>query len=1779
MDTDTLRPLSKEYSSLMYTRAMQEFLAKTADDFGDAAVINLDEDKETNFLVLNDGNLLIKEEAGQNRLVSYDEESDTYTFADVSDSVKGLKQGDIFLYQYDENEWDFYIIKVEQIELQETDGVTVAIIAAAKDALGAEEIFQHVRIDEVSGTADMEEITQEDCPEGVTYLGRESGAVGYAIEGDPSLTIEKDFWQLPREDSDDHTFGDYVSGKFGGNILAGFGATFTLEYYLDWELLYVDIGAKIEASMEGSIEAKGKVEIPLITSPLEIGDENSPFTISFTPKFFVEGEISATVNLGISGYIGLKVGAGKMEGEDFGPYNGLELDLLKIDAKAEVSLGIKFDPQLKVSDVFNAELETGAVVAFTAEVSNNNSFSSEDGWEEHDCGLNCIAMSGNFDIPLSGELKVLKWKEYDLAELVDVGADGSILEIEFGECYYSIKHKKFGWGECPYNKYRVTAEIMDKYNWQGVAGAIVKQQMFDAYALKAEDADVRLTAAAEGEEPVSDSNGVLTMWLPAGEYTLNVIRGDEVTPNKVKVDGSKKLLLRHDYVEEKVYVSSEMSASSGFAGMRRKDGSLWMWGNNGLGQVGIGTDDYVLQHPVKVLGDVMEVALGGDTCLAVKGDSSLWTWGNWPGHAENDKRKRPFKLMEEVETAVTRNGICAVTKKDGSLWMWGYNDYGQLGNGTQDFQDTPVRVAVQGHVREVRFSNDGLTVAAICEDGSLWMWGKNESGQVGNGTRENQLTPVKVLSQVAHVESAFGSADIGRTAAVTEDGSLYMWGSNSHCLIGNGNDDNRSYQLTPVEVMDGVSDDIISAIQKDGTLWTWGDNYWGEVGNDTTNQQMGAFKLMEGIRKYVAGAEMAVIGEDGALWTWGRNSWGTVGNSTTDAQLTPYKALDGVRECICDSNTMYALKEGGSLWAWGLNRHSQTGNPSNDTSGSSEILTIPTQVPFSENTQTLAEPIDAFSEDVVEPDVDTSIALAAQTASAGSPAQFSGLLANEIYNFYVVKTRNMEEVLAPDNLLYIGQYTSDENGSLSVPYVMREDYDTPEVFVVGLARHDLSAAQIVVPDIVYDGSGHVVEADVSFDGKTLKEGVDYEIYGTCLVTEPGEYHVEIRGCGDYCGAVPVTFHVNKDGSSDPGDNPGDISGGTGDDPDPDRNDVLPEDVPADGKIPDDIWIAGLNESGYPYTGSAIKPAVRVYDGKILLKGKVDYTISYKNHTKANDVSVAKTAPTVTVTGKGNYSGKDTAVYKILPLDISGEAFGADDMTLAYNKKAQKPIPALWWGSKKLKNKTDYTVAYYNKEGSSLDAFQDTGDYEIELTGKGNFTGKRRIALHVTADLKLMSKMSVAKILSQTYLSYNGGPVIPAVTVKDGKTVLTEGTHYTVSYSNNTKIGTGYVIVKGLEAGGYSGTKRVSFKIAGVSIAKATVSGLSGQTFIYGGTDIVPALKLSVKSGNETKTLTEEDYSVSWQKNRNAGTATVIFTGNQKKGYTGTVKKTFKIRAFNIAENAEGRFQAELEEKSAPYAKGGSRPKICVTFKRSDGILETLQEGKDYTLTCTNNKAVNDGSDARKLPAATIKGKGNFTGTFVQKLNYTITTQDIGRLSMNAADKTYQNKKNIFSTKVTITDLDGKTLKVGTDYEKQFIYTYKEKVTLDNGTVREAGAAVDKNDIIPAGTVLEVSVTGKKNYTGTLKGTYRIAKASISGAKVTIPVQTYTGRRVAPGKDAIAVKVRGQQQVDSSQYEIVSYQNNIKKGNASVTIRGVDNYGGTKNVQFKIRAKGLLWWWR
>lgn len=127
-----------------------------------------------------------------------------------------------------------------------------------------------------------------------------------------------------------------------------------------------------------------------------------------------------------------------------------------------------------------------------------------------------------------------------------------------------------------------------------------------------------------------------------------------------------------------------------------------------------------------------------------------------------------------------------------------------------------------------------------------------------------------------------------------------------------------------------------------------------------------------------------------------------------------------------------------------------------------------------------------------------------------------------------------------------------------------------------------------------------------------------------------------------------------------------------------------------------------------------------------------------------------------------------------------------------------------------------------------------------------------------------------------------------------------------------------------------------------------------------------------------------------------------------------------------------------------------------------------------------------------------------------------------------------------------------------------------------------GEAVGQNDVIPAGTILLVKAMARdgSNYTGEIAGEYRITQAAISSASVSVQKQTYTGQPVVLDKADITVKVKGKP-VAEDQWEIVpgSYKNNVKKGTASVTIRGVDNYGGTKTVKFTIRAKGFQWWWR
>ncbi len=629
-------------------------------------------------------------------------------------------------------------------------------------------------------------------------------------------------------------------------------------------------------------------------------------------------------------------------------------------------------------------------------------------------------------------------------------------------------------------------------------------------------------------------------------------------------------------------------------------------------------------------------------------------------------------------------------------------------------------------------------------------------------------------------------------------------------------------------------------------------------------------------------------------------------------------------------------------------------------------------------------------------------------------------------------------------------------------------------------------------------------------------------------------------------------------------------------PDLSETEQIPEeDKPEDGVIPEGLWIAGVKEQ--TYTGKALKPEVRVYDGSRKLQEKTDYTISYKNNVKANDASDAKKAPMITVKGKGNYSGSVTAVFKIVPVNIAEQEFAVAiaDMVLAHNGKIQKKAPVVTFNGKKLSNKRDYTVTYPD---TGTGAYQEAGSYPLQITGVGNFTGTRTVNLEIT-DKMLISKAKAAKIPNQLY---SGGEdvTLSADTLilyrKTKNDPLKEGVDYTVTYENNREIGTATAVITG--TGNYAGTKRITFKIMGTAINKAVVEGIENK--IYNGMEQQQDITVRV----EGKVLTpDKDYTVSYSKNLNVGTASMTIQGTG--AYSGTTKKTFKIMAYDLGVD-EGGFITEWKDGqqigmpadsadkavksgegtgtslTVEYTQGGSQPEVTLKFRETE-----LIKGKDYTISYKNNKNLADQS-VDKAPTMTIKGKGNFKGTRSEK--FSIVKKNLANpespVLMSVPDVAYANGAGKYISKPVLTDTNGKTLKAGTDYEVSY-------------TSSDGFTKLDKKSTVQAGAFVCATVRGKGKYEGSLMTTYRITQANFTKASVRIAPQIYTGSKIylTGGTNGdILVKAGKMELTYGVDYEIMedSYVNNIKKGTAGVKIRGINNYGGTRTVKFKIQAKKI-----
>ena len=701
--------------------------------------------------------------------------------------------------------------------------------------------------------------------------------------------------------------------------------------------------------------------------------------------------------------------------------------------------------------------------------------------------------------------------------------------------------------------------------------------------------------------------------------------------------------------------------------------------------------------------------------------------------------------------------------------------------------------------------------------------------------------------------------------------------------------------------------------------------------------------------------------------------------------------------------------------------------------------------------------------------------------------------------------------------------------------------------------------------------------------------------------------------------------------------------------------VLREDVPDDGIIPDGIWMSDLQAGGYTYTGKAITPSFRVYDGKKMLAVKKDYTVSYKNNIKAATADDAKKAPTITVKSTGNYKGTETRTFTITPASLkeSNPQIKAEDLYLAAptgkNPKGIKAVPVVTDNGKKLSENRDYTVNHVtlneqNAENKNANSYVTPGKYTVEITGKGNYTGTRQITVtlaDVAKEQILMSKVTVAKVPDVTYdadLCEGRSPagMTPALTVTygsgknkvtlykegdvnaAGETVSAENADYTVTWINNRYVGTATVVLTGtgkiLEdgtvSGQYFGKKRITFKIKGTALSASMVSWADGSknvSVVYNGEEQEPEVRVSLQKkvkGKDGKMVTQTtylreydeyaqygDYKVSYLKNVDAGTATVVITG--AGGYTGTVKKTFKITQADLA--AEGTEAKIGVADSIPFVKNGAKPAIVVTAKMANGNTVTLKEGKDYTVTYANNKAVSEGKNLteKKLPLITVKGKGNFKGSIKQ--TFTITNKSladkVNPITVTVADVPANKNKGKFVSKPVVTDETGTKLKEKTDY------TLSYSLLMANG--EETKLDVKKDVVNEPGSTIRITITGAGNYRGegsVLTADYRITESDFKKVTVKVVPKTlpYTTKpvtlteedliltmKVGTGKQAVVETLPLITDGDDTKdgYKIIGYKNNVNKGTAQVTLQGCGKYGGTKTVKFYIGTRPFLWWLR
>lgn len=420
--------------------------------------------------------------------------------------------------------------------------------------------------------------------------------------------------------------------------------------------------------------------------------------------------------------------------------------------------------------------------------------------------------------------------------------------------------------------------------------------------------------------------------------------------------------------------------------------------------------------------------------------------------------------------------------------------------------------------------------------------------------------------------------------------------------------------------------------------------------------------------------------------------------------------------------------------------------------------------------------------------------------------------------------------------------------------------------------------------------------------------------------------------------------------------------------------------------------ASLSPTSYVYNGTARNPSVTLKDGSTTLTNGTHYTVAYSNNT---NVGTGK----VTITGKGNYTGSKELTFSITvatpgislvdkSATYTGSPISINAATVSGVSGGTTPSGAItytYYTNSGCTTKTSTTNGATASGGAPAKA----GTYYVKATiaAAGNYASATSAAKTLTITSKDIAASGVTASLNTTTYVYNGTARTPGVTVKDGSTTLTNGTHYTVAYSSNTNVGTATVTITG--KGDYSGSRQLTFSItvatpsisltektatytgSVINIGTASVSGVSGGTTPSGAV----TYKYYINSACTTQTTTSNGATANGGAPKNVGTyyvkATIAAAGNYGSNTSSAVKLVINTKALS-----ESDITVSLNQTSYVYDGTAKTPTPTVKY----GSI-TLVSGTDYTVGYSNNVDVGTAT-------VTVTGKGNYSGT--KSVNFTIT---------------------------------------------------------------------------------------------------------------------------------------------------------------------------------------------